>query len=272
MNRAVEPTSPGRSAPIMCDKNHATNSLRIECFRVAPLNVMLPSILAFGGIIMLDTPPMTSTPGGKPGMFNLCKLPTLPPPALVAVTATTSSRDPRRAVDLALPFPLLCGACGSFLNPGGVVAVANSGAFRTINNTSLFSTGAEDKLVSSATSRPRHKIRCSDDFTPDFVSTSFFNGEFSSNKSSISSSRKKKAVFHYSRYYFWTTRVRRERERERIRVSQLVVSRFPSRDLRAQNRCVLKRSARLDRRRSENHRHPSARKLRFLSNGLFSFW
>ena len=125
---------------------------------------------------MLDTPPMTSTPGGKPGMFNLCKLPTLPPPALVAVTATTSSRDPRRAVDLALPFPLLqCGACGSFLNPGGVVAVANSGAFRTINNTSLFSTGAEDKLVSSATSRPRHKIRCLDDFTPDFVSTSFFS-------------------------------------------------------------------------------------------------
>ena len=39
--------------------------------------------------------------------------------------------------------------------------------------------------------------------------------EFSSNKSSISSSRKKKAVFHYSRYYFWTTRVRGERERER---------------------------------------------------------
>ena len=76
--------------------------------------------------------------------------------------------------------------------------------------------------------------------------------EFSSNKSSISSSsRKKKAAFHYSRYYFWTTRVRRERERERerIRVSQLVVSRFPSRDLRAQNRCVLKRSAR--RRRSK---------------------
>ena len=74
--------------------------------------------------------------------------------------------------------------------------------------------------------------------------------EFSSNTSSISSSRKKKAAFHYSRYYFWTTRVRRERERERerIRVSQLVVSRFPSRDLRAQNRCVLKRSARLDRR------------------------
>ena len=66
--------------------------------------------------------------------------------------------------------------------------------------------------------------------------------EFSSNKSSISSSsRKKKAAFHYSRYYFWTTRVRRERERERerIRVSQLVVSPFPSRDLRAQNRCVL---------------------------------
>ena len=99
--------------------------------------------------------------------------------------------------------------------------------------------------------------------------------EFSSNKSSISSSRKKKAVFHYSRYYFWTTRVRRERERERerIRVSQLVVSRFPSRDLRAQNRCVLKRSARLDRRRVDDRKSSTperARKLRFLSNGLFS--
>ena len=97
--------------------------------------------------------------------------------------------------------------------------------------------------------------------------------EFSSNKSSISSSRKKKAVFHYSRYYFWTTRVRRERERERerIRVSQLVVSRFPSRDLRAQNRCVLKRSARLDRRRVDDRKSSTperARKLRFLSNGL----
>ena len=174
--------------PILCGSNASASF---------PLNVMLPSILAFGGIIMLDTPPMTSTPGGKPGMFNLCKPPTLPPPALVAVTATTSSRDPRRAVDLALPFPLLCGACGSFLNPGGVVAVANSGAFRTINNTSLFSTGAEDKLVSSATSRPRHKIRCSDDFTPDFVSTSFFSAR-------IFVCRQFHRVKAVSKYYFWT--------------------------------------------------------------------
>ena len=72
------------------------------------------------------------------------------------------------------PFSRLCGACGSFLNPSGVLACADSGAFLTINNTSLFSTGAEDKLVSSATNRPRHKMRCSDGFTPDLVSTSFF--------------------------------------------------------------------------------------------------
>jgi hypothetical protein len=72
------------------------------------------------------------------------------------------------------PFSRLCGACGSFLNPSGVLACADSGAFLTINNTSLFSTGADDKLVSSATNRPRHKMRCSDGFTPDFVSTSFF--------------------------------------------------------------------------------------------------
>jgi hypothetical protein len=72
------------------------------------------------------------------------------------------------------PFSRLCGACGSFLNPSGVLACADSGAFLTINNTSLFSTGADDKLVSSATNRPRHKMRCSDGFTPDLVSTSFF--------------------------------------------------------------------------------------------------
>ena len=51
------------------------------------------------------------------------------------------------------------------------------------------------------------------------------------------------------------------------------MSRFPSRDLRAQNRCVLKRSARLDRRRVDDRKSSTperARKLRFLSNGLFS--
>ena len=217
---------------------------------------------------MLDTPPMTSTPGGKPGMFNLCKLPTLPPPALVAVTATTSSRDPRRAVDLAPSISLLCGACGSFLNPGGVVAVANSGAFRTINNTSLFSTGAEDKLVSSATSRPRTKFAARTISPQTSFPRASSAREFSSNKSSISSSRKKKAVFHYSRYYFWTTRVRRERERANLRQSTCCVT-FPQpRDLRAQNRCVLKRSARLDRRHGKSSTPERARKLRFLSNGL----
>ena len=99
--------------------------------------------------------------------------------------------------------------------------------------------------------------------------------EFSSNKSSISSSRKKKAAFHYSRYYFWTTRVRRERERERIRVSQLVVSRFPSRDLRAQNRCVLKRSARLDRRRVDDQSIIDTRaRAQYVSfrTGCSPFW
>ena len=120
---------------------------------------------------MLDTPPMTSTPGGKPGMFNLCKLPTLPPPALVAGSHDIL-RDPL-AVDLLSSISPVMRCVWIVLNPGGVV-VANSGAFPPSTTRRYFLTGAEDKLVSSATA-DLAQIRCSDDFTPDFVSTSFFS-------------------------------------------------------------------------------------------------
>ena len=91
MNRAVEPTRRDDLLPSCAIKSCCNSILRFKA-SVVPTKCHASQHPRVQRDHHARHLPMTSTPGGKPGMFNLWQLPTLPPPALVAVTATTSSR------------------------------------------------------------------------------------------------------------------------------------------------------------------------------------